>query len=195
MRFPRTAVAEFARKACEAGLMVGSEGNISVRVKDRVYVTPSGVLKNEVKPENIVVVDLEGNILEGRKPTTELKMHLALYAKRQDISAIIHAHPVYTLALDMAGEDFSKPYLAEMPLLLGEIGHIPYVPPGTPAVGEALSQESEGKNVFVLKRHGAVTLGKNLEEALNLMLVLEKVAKVIFLAKNLAQDIKPLEKF
>ncbi|WP_457755476.1 class II aldolase/adducin family protein [Thermodesulfatator indicus] len=184
MKFPRTAMAEFARKAGDEGLMVGTEGNLSVRVKDKVYITPSGVFKKELSPQDIVVLDLEGNVLEGRNPSSEYRMHLALYEAREDITAIIHAHPPYTLALDLTGEDFSRDYLAEMPMILRKISRVPYREPGTEELAQEVAKAAKETNVLVLERHGAVTLGKSLSQALNLMLVLEKVCKVILLAKT-----------
>ncbi|OAG27950.1 class II aldolase/adducin family protein [Thermodesulfatator autotrophicus] len=184
MKFPRSTVAEFARKAGEEGLMVGSEGNISVKVKDRIYITPSGVFKKELESQDIVVLDLEGNIIDGRNPSSEFRMHLAVYKTREDVSAIIHAHPPYTLALDLTGEDFNKNYLAEIPLILGKVSRVPYREPGTEDLAKEVAEASQEADVLVLERHGAVTLGKNLSQALNLMLVLEKVSKVILLAKS-----------
>lgn len=192
MRFPRSLLVEYARRAAEEGLLVGPEGNLSLKVKDRVYLTPSGVFKKDLRPEDVTVVEPSGKVLEGRRPSSELLMHLKIYEARPDISAVIHAHPPYTLALSLAGEDFSKAYLAETVIYLKEVGLVPYFKPGSEELAQAVAEETRAKNVLVLERHGAVALGKDLAEALNLLLILEKGARVTWLAKALTPELKPL---
>ncbi len=194
MRFPRSQIVEFSKKLVSMGLIVGSEGNISVKVKDRIYVTPTGILKGELSPERIVVVDPDGNLVEGRNPSSELPMHLNIYKKRPDVRAIIHAHPPYTLALSLAQFDFSSPLLVEAEILLKDIVVIPFVVPGTDELPKAMDPYLEKTNVFVLERHGAVTLGKDLSEAFNLMVVLEEVSRISWLAVAIKSNIKPLSR-
>ncbi len=193
MRFPRTVLAEYARRTVEEGLISGPEGNLSVKVKDRVYITPGNVFKRNLGPQDIAVLDLEGNLIEGRHPSSEYRLHLKIYAQRPDVSAIIHAHPPYTLALSLAGEDFKQAYLAETPLYLGEIDSVPYFLPGSEELAQAVAEAAkEPRKVLVLQRHGAVAWGKDLAEALSRLIVLEKTFKVVWLAKALDQEIKPL---
>ncbi len=192
MRFPRTLVAEFARKLAAQGLIVGSEGNISLRAKEYIYTTPTGVLKAELTPSQVVVMDSGGKVVEGGRPSSEWPMHVAIYQKRPDVKAVVHAHPPYTLALSLAGFDFSRPLLAEAAIFLKEIAVIPFALPGTEEVPKAMEPYLQKSQVFILERHGAVTLGKDLAEAFNLMLILEQVSRVTWLALSLNSEAKSL---
>ncbi len=193
MKFPRGLVSKFSKKLASLGLIVGSEGNISVKTRDdKIYITPTGVLKSELSPEEIVIVDLDGDLLEGKDPSSELPMHLSIYKKRPDVRAVIHAHPPYTLALSLAQFDFSSPILVEAEILLRDIVVIPFVVPGTDELPKVMEPHLEKTNVFILERHGAVTLGKDLSEAFNLMVILEEVSRVCWLAMAIKSNIRPL---
>jgi len=194
VKSPRTLVAEFSRKMAASGLVVGSEGNLSVRVRERIYTTPTGAFKGELTPEEVVVLDLQGRVLEGGKPSSELPMHLAVYRARPEVCAVVHAHPPYTVALSLAGFDFARPYLAEAALFLRQVVTIPFAVPGTEELPEAMKPHLPEADVFVLSRHGAVTLGRNLAEAFNRMCILEQVSRVTWLALSLNPEAPPLSK-
>ncbi|NPA48513.1 MAG: class II aldolase/adducin family protein [Thermodesulfobacteria bacterium] len=192
MRFPRTTLAEFARRAARAGLVTGPEGNLSLKVKEEIFITPANVAKEDLRPEDISVVDLEGNLLEGKKPSSEIKMHLEIYASCPDVAAVIHAHPPYTLGLELAGEDVSKFYLPEGLIYLRKVAVVPPTSPGSEELAKKAAEAAKEARVIVLSRHGAVTLGKNLSEAFDLMLLLEKISRITWLAKALKKDLAPL---
>ncbi|QJA06381.1 class II aldolase/adducin family protein [Thermosulfurimonas marina] len=188
----RRALARATRYLAREGLLAGPEGNLSVRLKDRILVTPSGGLKARLRPEEVAEVDLSGKILSGH-PTSELPLHLALYRAHPGIGAVVHTHPPYTLALLLSGFDFSRHYLYEGKLLLGKISRVPAWPPGSEELARAVAEALKDSRVAVLERHGAVTVGAHLLEALNLTLVLEKVSRVIYLALALGKLPPPLE--
>ncbi len=192
MRFPRSSLVEFAKRAVQKGLLVGPEGNLSVRIKGQVFITPAGVPKEDLRPEEIAVVDLEGKLLEGKRPSSEIKMHLHLYTNQPEAKAIFHAHPSFTLALDLSGENFSQFYLPEALIYLRRIAKVPPLKPGSEELAANVAQKAKEAQVIILSRHGAVTFGKDLAEAFNLMLVLEKISRVTWLAKALKEDLVPL---
>ncbi len=192
MRFPRTALAEYAQRAAAEKLLTGPEGNLSLRLKEKIYITPSNVFKEKLRPEDITVLDLSGKVIEGRAPSSEAALHLRVYENRPEVGAIIHAHPPYTLALSLAGEDFSQAFLAETILYLGEIGLVPFLPPGSKELAEAVAQAANDKEVLVLERHGAVALGRDLAQAFTRLLILEKTAQILYLARTLKKDLPPL---
>ncbi len=192
MPFPRQTLAQYAQKLAQQRLVTGTEGNLSWRTKEGIYTTPSGRFKEDLRPEDIVLLDEEGRVLEGGQPSSELPMHLAIYRARPEVKAVIHAHPPYTLALELAGHDFSETHLIEAALFLGEIQTVPFAVPGTEEVPEKLGPFLSQGKVFVLSRHGAVTLGQNLAEAFNLMCILEKVSQVVWLAKSLNKELPSL---
>ncbi len=192
MRFPRTALAEYAQRAAAEKLLTGPEGNLSLKLKEKIYITPSNVFKEKLRPEDITVLDPSGKVIEGRTPSSEAALHLRVYENRPEVGAIIHAHPPYTLALSLAGEDFSQAFLAETVLYLGEIGVVPFLPPGSKELAEAVAQAAKDKEVLVLERHGAVALGRDLAQAFTRLLILEKTAQILYLAKSLKKDLPPL---
>lgn len=192
MKTPRTLLAEFARRLAALGLVTGSEGNLSVRVGERIYTTPTGAFKSELSPEQVVVLDHEGRVLSGGRPSSEVLMHLAIYQARPEVRAVVHAHPPYTVALELAGHDFSRPYLAEAAVFLKQVVTIPFAVPGTPELPAALAPYLEKAEVFVLSRHGAVTLGRDLVEAFNRMCILEQEARVTWLALSLNPEVRSL---
>ncbi len=187
----RREIVRYTRWLAREGLISGSEGNLSFRLSDRVIITPSGVLKAELRPEDLAEVTLEGEAFSGR-PTSELPLHLEIYRQRPEIQAVVHTHPPYTLALSLAGFDFRKHFLAESRLILKEVARVPFLTPGSEALARAVAEALRETQVAVLERHGAVTVGKDLREALNLTFVLEKVSRVIYLALNLKPDLRPL---
>ncbi len=194
MKTPRSLLVAYAQKTASLGLITGSEGNLSLRVGQTIYTTPSGAFKADLRPEDIVEIDLSGQVISGGKPSSEALLHLAAYRRREDIKAVVHAHPPYTLALDLAGKDLETPYLAEAAIFLSQIKRIPFAPPGSEELAQLFEKEVEKAEVFVLARHGAVTLGRDLHEALNRMCILEKVAQVLWLALSLNSPLTPLSK-
>lgn len=193
MAFPRHEIVKFAQKLASYGLVSGSEGNISLKTREGIFITPSGKLMEDLEPKDIVLLDHEGHPLEKGKPSSEWRLHTLVYQKRQDVKAIIHAHPPYTLALNLADHDFRQPYVAEAALFLQNIQTVPFASPGTEELAQRLASAAQEGQIFILERHGAVTLGRDLKEAFNLMCLLEKVSQITWLALALRPEIKPLD--
>lgn len=166
--------------------IAGTDGNISVKLSDnRILITPSGFRKGELEPNDMVIIDFDGNILEGdNKPSSEFLMHTYIYQNRPDITACVHSHPPYSTALAVAGIELPDNILPEVVLFVGHIPLTPYAPPGTDAVPKSLSDYVEKCDAFLLKNHGLLTIGVNLEEAFNRHETVEHYAKILTLAKN-----------
>ena len=164
----------------EAGLVAACDGNISFRRDDgNIVITPSGVPKGELKPKHLLVVDLEGHILEGSgKASSESALHLGIYRKRDDVRAIIHAHPVTATALTVAGIPFRPDIVTEGAMVLGPVPTVPYAAPGSPELAKACAEAAEKADVFLMERHGAATVGKDLAQAFYRLETLETVAKM-----------------
>jgi L-fuculose-phosphate aldolase len=181
-------IKEQIRKAClwlqERQLVIGTWGNVSVRRGDSAIVTPSRVPYEVLAANDMVTIDMEGNVLDGsRTPTSERDVHRLIYRKRPDIGAIVHCHSDYACAASCLGAPI-PPLIEEMSQLLG--GGIPctrrYVPAGRHReLGEEAAAAIGSATAVLLKNHGPVCCGKDLEEALLACLVVEKAAK-IFLA-------------
>jgi len=166
------------------GLVVATDGNVSVRTPDNcILITPSG--KRDIKVEDIVKIDLEGNIKKrALKPSSEYRMHIEVYKKRKDINGIVHTHPPYATAFGAAGIPL-KPIIAETVLENGEIPVAPYGTPSTEEVPRSISKLIEKHNSLILAHHGLLSVGRDLFEALNRAERVEFLARINFLAKML----------
>ena len=180
----RDELAQLGRKLYADGLVAGPGGNISARAGDRVYLSPSGFAFDELRPEDYIGMDLRsGRVVEGRhRPTSEFLMHLACYEVREDVRAVVHTHPRYTIALSSAGHDI-KAMIADFHIYThSNIPHLEYLTVTTPELAAAVKSRVAGANALVLRNHGAVTLGSNLKEAYYRMLSLEEGAQIQWLA-------------
>jgi L-fuculose-phosphate aldolase len=172
--------------------LAATDGNVSVRLKDRLLTTPSGVHKGLMEAEQVLTVDLNGRVLAGEgKPTSEIRMHLLAYELRPEVKAVVHAHLPYATACTLAGIDLLEPILPEVVITLGGIPTAPYATPGTEAVPAAIREFIGQYDAILLSRHGAMTVGENVRDAYNKMEKLEHTARVV-LAARLQGPLAPL---
>ncbi len=169
------------------GFIAGTDGNISVRLdQDRILVTPSGLNKGRLAPDELVVVDLAGKKLQGHlSPSTEIAMHLYVLRERPDIMACVHAHPPYATAFAVSGKRLPDNVLPEVIISVGDIPLTDYAPPGTEAVPQAIAPYVVSCNAFLLRNHGLLTVGRSLEEAYNRLETVEHYAQILHLAHQL----------
>jgi L-fuculose-phosphate aldolase len=169
------------------GLVSALSGNASVRIPgtNYVWITPTGVFKGGLTVDDLVKIDLEGNVVEGfGRPSSEWRLHVAVYKVRPDINAIIHAHNPTVVAFSVAGLRLDESLLSEVMLLVKRIEYVPYVEPGTEALAKLVVEKaSTGSNAIVLERHGVVSLGRHLYEAEMIVESLEDLARVQLLSK------------
>jgi L-fuculose-phosphate aldolase len=181
------------RIVANQGLIRSSDGNLSVRLDETHFLmTPSGLYKMSMEPDDPIVVNQEGEILIGKpglKSTSEINMHLEAYRQRPDINAVLHAHPPYATALTIAGLPFPTDYLPEVLIALGEVPVAQYGTPGTLALVESIRELIKDHNAVILSHHGSITVGNNLEEALVALERLEHAAYTYYLAQNLSTPI------
>ncbi|MEW5702462.1 MAG: class II aldolase/adducin family protein [Candidatus Zixiibacteriota bacterium] len=175
------------RRLYERGLIVAAEGNISVRLPNgRTLVTPAGFCKGRMTTRDLVVVDADGRTVSGPwPPSSEVRMHLAALAARTDVNACVHAHPPYATAFAVAGIALTEPVLPEVIVTLRSIPLAEYATPGTGAVGVSIERHIAGADAILLKNHGVLTLGVDLETAFRRMEIVERCAQVICLARGL----------
>jgi L-fuculose-phosphate aldolase len=170
--------------------IVGTEGNVSIRVarSDRIWITPTGCHKGFLRPEELLLIDLDGGVQFGQgRPSSETPMHLALYRMRSDVQAVVHAHPPIATALTVAGCPFVSALLPEAVVVLGDVPTIPYQMPTTPQFARDVAAAMRGVSAALLENHGCVTVGSTLQEAFNTMETVERVAHIFYLAKTLGQ--------
>ena len=176
----------------EKGLNYGYSGNVSARAGPNAYlITPSGVRKAEVKPEDLLLVDGEGRIIEGAgKPSVELPLHLAVYRARPDVDAIIHAHPIYATVLSVLRLDL-EPIVEELALYVGgSVRVADYAPSGTPELAENVLRALGDRNAAILANHGVLACGNDVDEALNVLECVESAAQIYLFSRLVGEPTK-----
>ena len=165
-------------------LVVGTSGNISVRVPGGdILITPSGLDYEELEPEDVVLVDLEGRVLEGSlAPSAETPMHVGIYRSRDRAGAIVHTHAPYSTTLACLGWEI--PTVHYMLLALSNEGRVPLAPYATPNTEELAGYASEAlgeiHNACLLQNHGTITVGETLSEAYSRTERLEEMATIYY---------------
>ncbi|MGE5561667.1 MAG: class II aldolase/adducin family protein [Chloroflexota bacterium] len=174
------------RKLADRGLVSGTDGNLSLRLPDGlILTTPTGRRKGELRPDELVVVAADGRVVSPGKPSSELPLHLRVYAERPDVGAVVHAHPPYTTAFAVARRTVPSGFLPEVLLTIGEVALAPYGTPSTDEVPDRLAPLLADHECFVMMNHGALCLGPDLLTALNRLETLELAARVFILAREL----------
>jgi L-fuculose-phosphate aldolase len=199
----RRAMATACHRLHARGLIGGAEGNISVRESSGVIlVTPAGVDKATVQPEQMVRVALHASgtirhvaTLESPpsgsagdsavRPSSEVEMHLACYRARPDVGAIVHAHPPAATGFAAAGRGMPDDVLPELPVVVGPIALVPYGRPGTAALPEAMAPFIGTHEVFLLANHGVTAMGSSLAVAVQRMESVEQGARILLVAQLL----------
>ena len=168
----RAQVATACRTLAEAGVVPGTAGNVSAREGDLVAVTATGLVLRTAGPDDVTVVDLDGTVVEGRlAPTSELALHLAVYAATP-ARAVVHTHAPASTAAGLLVDELPAVHYA-MLHLGGPVRVAPFEPFGTPELARAVVTALEGRRGALLANHGAVTWGADLAEAVMLGEVLE----------------------
>lgn len=185
----RRDLVEAGRRVYARGYVASNDGNISARVdSNRVLITPTGVSKGYMKPEDMVLVNMEGKVLEGRKkPSSEVFMHLKIYKERSDVNSVCHAHPPYATGFAVAGIPLKECILPEVIIILGGIPLAEYGTPGTEEFYTPLLKYLKNYDAFLLANHGALTIGKDIFNAYYKMETLEHFAHITFVATQLGQ--------
>jgi L-fuculose-phosphate aldolase len=188
-------------KVYQKGFVAASDGNVSLITSDNtILITRSGICKGEITEKDILEFDFNGKHLKGEgKITTEFKLHLYAYSKRKDVNAVVHCHPVNATAFSLLGEGLVKHYFPEVILTLGKVHLCKYATPSTNDLPLSLDPFIEYGWAFLLQNHGAMTLGKNVDDAYYKMEKLEHAAETLFKARLLGnpnelspEDVKSL---
>ncbi len=168
----------------ENDLVIGSSGNASLRVDEHVVISPSSVHYTEMSIEDMVVVDMNGDVIEGtRNPSVEMPMHVEIYAARDKALAIVHTHSIYASAMAVIQEPL-PPILDEIiPKLGATIRVSAYAMPGTKDLAKNVVEVLESRSAALIANHGAVCYAKTLKEALFLSIILERACKIYMTAK------------
>ena len=191
MRAIRKKVLETALKMVEAGLVVAKEGNVSARVlgEDKIAITPSRVPYELMTVDDILIVDFNEKIVQGkRKPSTETKMHIAVFKARNDVGGVLHTHSPYASALSSVRGSKIPPLMDEQTVYLGgEIGTTSYAVAGSAEIAANAATALLERDGTLLSNHGTICCGKTLDEALRNAILVEKLAQVYLIAKTIGE--------
>ena len=190
----REKIVRYGRMLHERGFVAAMDGNISVRLKgDRILVTPTCVSKGAMRTTDMVVADLDGQQVAGRRNvTSEIGMHLLIYRLRSDIRAIVHAHPPTATGFAAAGVALTEPLVCEVVMGLGCIPLARYGTPGTSELAQTLEPYVPNYDAILMSNHGVVTYGDTLEHAYMKMETVEHFAQIALVTHLLGRQ-QPLK--
>lgn len=174
----------------DKGLLIGKDGNLSVKSGDIIYITASGFCKGKLKREHISKINLQGELLEGLIPARDIRMHLAVYEECPEVSAIVHAHPPIITGYSMSDISYDKIALPEVYFTLGDIGATDYSTPTTIEVPQEIKRvlrEKKNCHAIILSNHGALTMSNDIFEAFYQMETLEMYAKANLVSRILGK--------
>lgn len=183
-----TEIIKTSNEIYDKGLVSGKSGNISARFTgdngELIAITPTLKSLSDLNEEDIVLVDMDGNVLTKGKPSSEVNMHLEIYKKRSDVNAIVHTHSPYATGFAFSSKklkrlegfgEIKNPYLSS----------IEYEKPGTDELARSASEGIKDEDVLILKNHGVICVGDSLKEAKLLAVFVEETAKTQFITHML----------
>lgn len=180
---------EVAKLAYSKSLVNAHEGNLSIRVNDRVYITPSGVCKGFLDEDMIAVTDLNGRVLGGtHKPSSEIRLHLLTYAERPDIGAVVHSHAPYTTSYAVANKPIETKAYPEMIVFFGKIPLADYGTQSSDEIFRGVRKYIPDHDVVLLANHGVMTVGRDIYDAFFKLEAAESIAKVLTLSNILGGE-------
>lgn len=182
-------ICEIGQRLYQKGFAAANDGNISFRVSEKeVVCTPTQICKGFMKPEDLCVVDMEGNQLSGnRKRTSEVKLHLAIMKARPEIKSVMHCHPPHATAFGIAHEPIPQCILPEVEIFLGNVPITRYAIPGSQEFANTILPFVDKTNIIILANHGTVSYDVTVEKAYWLSEILDAYCRMLMLAKGLGR--------
>jgi L-fuculose-phosphate aldolase len=187
---PIDQLTDICRRLYDKGFVTATDGNVSVRLENQNFLTTrTGINKGMVTTDDIIEVDIEGNVVSGKyRPSTELAMHLFIYSKRENINAVVHAHPPYATGFATARQPLTSCLFPEVIVGLGAIPLAEYATPSTVEVIKSIEPFVRQADAILLANHGVVTCGKDLLDAYFKMEKVEHAAHITFVARMLGGE-------
>lgn len=183
---------EYGKKMSAEGLSSGTSGNLSIYLKEEgvVLITPSGIGYFDTKPEDIVVMDLEGNIIEGtKKPSSEWHLHTLFYKNKPEARAVVHTHSKFCTTLSTLRMPIKAVHYVIADAGTNEVPCAPYRRYGTEELAKVAVESAKESNAVLLANHGIVVCGKNLKSAYGLAKGMEYVAEIQVTAMSVGEPV------
>lgn len=175
-------ICDVCHKMWQLGWVAANDGNVSVKMGDGTWlITPSGVSKSFITPDKLLLVNEKMEVVDGPKeykPSSEMKMHMRCYEVREDVGAVVHAHPPTATGYAVANIPLDEYSMIETVIAIGSIPVTPYGTPSTYEVPDAITPYLQEHDVMLLQNHGALTVGCDLITAYYRMETLELYAKI-----------------
>lgn len=183
----KNSICEVGQKLCDKEFVVASDGNISAKISPtEIIVTPTGVSKGGMRPDDLVRVTMDGNVVGGDNfPSSEVKMHLEVYRENPKVNAVVHAHPPISTAFACARKPMEQPILAEAIVNLGIVPVADFALPGTVELPKSIRPYAKDFNAVLMANHGLLTWGADLKEAYFRMESVEHFGKIILYTQQL----------
>lgn len=184
----RVRIAEKGREILEEGLIQRTSGNVSMRIDDsQIAISPSGVPYHEISPDDVPVIDLDGNLMKGdSEPSSETPMHTEVYRRRDDVNAIIHTHSPYATTFASLGETIEPSHYL-IAFAGKKVETAPYGRNGTEELARKAVQTMGDSNAVLLRNHGVLAVGPTLDEAHNVASRVEYCARIHYQASQLGE--------
>jgi len=185
----------FMRRLYRQGLTTTSGGNISLRISDElIIITPSATDKGRMKWREVGIMTIEGkNLTPELKPSIEHEMHLSIYRKKKEVSAIVHAHPLFASAYTATRCKINTNLTAEAKAICGDPGFVAYALMGTSKLASLVAESIVTNDILLLENHGILTTGSSLLQAFDKLEVLENAARMTMIVELTGKK-KPLGK-
>jgi L-fuculose-phosphate aldolase len=180
----RAEVVAAGREMLRLGLVSGTSGNVSAREAERVHITPAGLPYEEMEEEDVVTLSLDGAVLSGaREPSSERRVHLAVYAARADAGALVHSHSVHATAWSFLGEPLDTGTEELEHAAGGPVLTAPFAPTGSDEIAAGAVDALAGRRAVLLGRHGVLGLGDSPARALDVCAAVERQAQIAWLLR------------
>ncbi|MCU1579700.1 MAG: class aldolase/adducin family protein [Rhodoglobus sp.] len=190
-------ILEYCLRSMEYGLNFNTQGNISLRVpdqKNRFLITPTDLEYDKMTVDDIVLVDEDANVIEGRhEPSSEVTVHLAVYRRRPDVTAIVHTEPIFANVWGVIGEPITGTLVNMVIYTKGDVPIMPFALSNNTAFGDAMCDVMGDLNAVVWANHGLLTVGDNLRDAFKTSVAVESAAQVLLHARSITTSPALLE--
>lgn len=189
----RKSIVKWGKELYNNGMVRGSGGNISIRVEDTIILSPTGYFLGHLTEDYLSKTDIDGNLIDGLKPTKELPMHLIAYISNPNIKAVVHVHAIYSIALAsmLPPNTYMPLYLPSVAAKVGKVKITPFATPGTSDLAKIVGDELRKSSAVLLSNHGIVATGKSIEEAVSIAYEIEENAYLHYISNG---SLKPLSR-
>ena len=185
----REEICDIGRRIYNRGFVAANDGNISFRIdENRIICTPTGVSKGFMKPEDLCIVDMDGNQISGDKPmTSEIKQHISIMKYRGDVKSVVHSHPPHATAFGIAREAIPQCAMPEVEYFMGDVPIARYAISGSQTFADVLIPFLDKSDIIIQANHGTVSVGPTVEKAYFLTEMLDAYCRIMLIARSLGK--------